>query len=278
MQRQPQQHSGIGEQALPDHRRQQVGPGYNERALCAPLAVAPHERSITDPLQGGPLYGEEMEEHGSLTMVVITANAEELLSSAKLLQQANSFRVATSLAILSMEESAKGCLVFWKLTGLIDRDIKKDIRHGHLDKHRLFAAYDITQLMITMMDSAKTIADLKGAMRRPQGGKFLKSMLKVARAENGAYDALKQAGFYIDLDEDLTVKIPKHQADKAACAQAIADAELGIQILMQSARDHGFLSAVYEAGPQFRFTKQEAASFEKMFAFLDEPNAPGSDN
>ena len=58
--------------------------------------------------------------------IAIVLNAQRLMLDAKLLAAHGSFQSAVSLAILSLEESGKACIVRWKRSGLITRDISKD--------------------------------------------------------------------------------------------------------------------------------------------------------
>ena len=77
------------------------------------------------------------------TVAAIVKNAQRLLDDARLLAANGSYRTAESLAILSMEESGKACLVHWKLKGYLTTDIKEELR-GHLDKQKVLRAYRLS--------------------------------------------------------------------------------------------------------------------------------------
>jgi AbiV family abortive infection protein len=81
---------------------------------------------------------------------LIIENAERLFEDAKLLAAAGSYRTAISLAILSLEESGKACLVRWKKEGHIKRNIDREIRSGHIDKHHIFGAYRVVVALLSV--------------------------------------------------------------------------------------------------------------------------------
>jgi AbiV family abortive infection protein len=86
----------------------------------------------------------------SATQDAILDNAERLLKDADLLAAAGSYRTAISLAVLSLEESGKACVIRWKAEGRIKRDITREVRRGHLDKHQIFGAYRMVKAVLTV--------------------------------------------------------------------------------------------------------------------------------
>jgi hypothetical protein len=64
---------------------------------------------------------------------------------AKILESRGRYQSAVSLAVLSLEESGKACLVRWKRQGLITRDFFKDLHTGHIFKQRILGTYFFTK-------------------------------------------------------------------------------------------------------------------------------------
>src|SRR5882672_3651424 len=80
-----------------------------------------------------------------VVVAAIMDNAHRLLTDAKILESRGRYQSAVSLAILSLEESGKSCLVRWKREGLINRDIFKDLHSGHIFKQRILGTYFFTK-------------------------------------------------------------------------------------------------------------------------------------
>jgi AbiV family abortive infection protein len=85
-----------------------------------------------------------------ITLTAVLENAERLLRDADILAAAGSYRTAVSLAVLSLEESGKACLIRWKTDGHLKRDISREICGGHIDKHQIFGAYKMVKAILTV--------------------------------------------------------------------------------------------------------------------------------
>jgi AbiV family abortive infection protein len=143
---------------------------------------------------------------------LIIENAERLFKDAEILAAAGSYRTAISLAVLSLEESGKACLVRWKKEGHIKRSIDREIRSGHIDKHLIFGAY---RMVLAVLSVGKIVK--RGEDDTPTDHAFVeiitkalhdKAMIPRGTVETGLLDHFKQDGFYIDLDVNLEAVAP----------------------------------------------------------------------
>jgi AbiV family abortive infection protein len=83
--------------------------------------------------------------HASVQAII--KNAERLLQDAKLLADNTSYRTAISLAVLSIEESGKACLVHWIKEGYLPKSKSAELSSGHIDKQRILSAYLISKAL-----------------------------------------------------------------------------------------------------------------------------------
>jgi AbiV family abortive infection protein len=158
------------------------------------------------------------------TQKAVIDNARRLLGDAHTLADAGSYRTAISLAILSLEESGKACIIRWRVAGYIRRDIGREIRGGHIDKHLIFGAYRIAKAVFsvgTLVRVEQSTPQQRSAAKDPEfRAKLSEALDKYARvekfsAELGLWDHFKQEGFYADLDDNLEIKPPSlpHNSD-----------------------------------------------------------------
>ncbi|MER9022510.1 AbiV family abortive infection protein [Mesorhizobium sp. M0815] len=127
----------------------------------------------------------------------VLENAERVLGDARILFDAGSYATACALACVSIEEAGKACLILWRDKGLIKRDIAKDVRDHHA-KHRVFAglkeALSFVPLLTEKMDADDLARRIETEVLDPnRESSFL--------AKLGAFDAFKQYGFYVDVDD-----------------------------------------------------------------------------
>lgn len=181
----------------------------------------------------------------------IALNAARLLRDAKTLLSNQSYDTAASLAILSMEESSKACLVLWRRSGLIQCDILKDIREGHIQKQRLFGIYrfiragidavvrDDSGELIDKNDVTDELVDIAAKAGLEAGHK------EMVFADIGLFDHLKQFGFYVDVDENLEIAPTLGRASKADAEWHIRDAEDALKMFYSEPRFHSAMAAVY---------------------------------
>jgi AbiV family abortive infection protein len=140
----------------------------------------------------------------------IIANAERLLADARTLADAEAYRTAIALCILSFEESGKACLVYWQKAGFIS-DASEQIRQ-HTDKQRIFVAYlTITAInkvgrLVPVADHPEAI-DFKDetAFKAFQEAYYREAGQDIVSNNAGINDYIKEHGFYTDIDDALRV-------------------------------------------------------------------------
>src|SRR5258705_6046432 len=136
--------------------------------------------------------------------IAIVLNAQRLMLDAKLLAAHGSFQSAVSLAILSLEESGKACIVRWKRIGLITRDISKDLYVGHIPKQRILGAYHFVKAAyeVAFFDKDGNPVeppDNDETVERAAKAGYKSGGRMIFFAESGALHFLKMAGFYGEL-------------------------------------------------------------------------------
>jgi AbiV family abortive infection protein len=194
----------------------------------------------------------------SNTMAAVLSNAYRLLQDARLLARAERYRSATSLAVLSMEESAKACIILWRATGYIEREIQSDIRFGHINKHRLFAAYEIAKFFIRRFDAGLDQEAIKARVADESLADEMMSMMgRLVSAETGGFDLLKQSGFYVDANADLSLADPSTTIDQDICERTLEEASLAFEMAEQDPVLHSVMSGIYEMGALTLGTKEE---------------------
>jgi AbiV family abortive infection protein len=213
-------------------------------------------------------------EHISKTMAAVLKNAYRLLQDAHLLAHSERYQSATSLAVLSMEESAKACIILWRSVGFIERDIQRDIRSGHINKHRLFAAYEIAKYFVKQFDAGLNEESLrKHVTDETQADTIISTMGRLISAETGGFDLLKQSGFYVDINPDLSLAGASAAIDKNTCARTIQEAELAFEMAEQDPVYHSVMSGIYEKGVLTPGTKEE----KQKLRVLSEAMRKGAD-
>ena len=75
------------------------------------------------------------------TVDQIRQNAIRLREDAELLYQNGRYESAVSLAVLSVEEAGKACLVRWKEDGFLKEELGPHIRRFHFQKQRILWCY-----------------------------------------------------------------------------------------------------------------------------------------
>jgi AbiV family abortive infection protein len=204
-------------------------------------------------------------------------NAYRLLMDAKILEASGRYQSAVSLAILSLEESGKACLVRWKREGLITRDIMKDISNGHIFKQRILGTYFFTKAVFeTAFFNAQgddvVPEDVDEVYERATRAGFEKGAPMMYLAESGAMDFMKMAGFYVDLNDKLEVVSKGGQIDAGDAARHIKDAETAFEMTQASPRLHRGMAAVYETGKPFKPRKRTREFYEAVCKQVAEPD------
>jgi AbiV family abortive infection protein len=209
--------------------------------------------------------------------IAIVLNAQRLMLDAKLLAANKSFQSAVALAILSLEESGKACIVRWKRDGLITGDVSKDLRAGHIPKQRILggylfvkAAYEIVFLdrdsnPVEPPDDDETIE--RAAKAGYEGGGRM-----TFYADSGALDFMKMAGFYVDLNDKLEVISKGGDIQAGDAARHIRDAELGIEMASSPPRIHRGMAAIYVLGPRHKIRKRSRELHEAVWAAIGHAN------
>lgn len=175
----------------------------------------------------------------------IVENAARLLADAKIMLEAKSYRTATSLAVLAVEEIGKACLVYWKLHGFDDLSNQQIIKASHIQKQRVLAAYYFYKESMPIMEAGAedmTGKELVHKMMETAPSKFFTIETAV---KTGAFDTVKQLGFYVDLNDDLKPFSITAQMGEIDAVQQIAEAEIAMTILDEGERAHFFISLIY---------------------------------
>ena len=200
-----------------------------------------------------------------ISVETIMLNSRRLLDDAVILRDAQSYRTAISLAILSMEETGKACLVKWKFDGHIKRDITKDIRSGHVSKQRIFGVYHWAKAIREVVSSQKNPRLRQSRLEKMARKKAqIASIPIIHRAETGLYDGIKQLGFYIDIDDDLSVMQPFDIFNKANADFHISEARTAMTIIDAADIMHSVMADLYEGGEIHTFHKKRPAIFREL--------------
>jgi AbiV family abortive infection protein len=205
----------------------------------------------------------------------IMDSAHRLLMDAKILESRGRYQSAVSLAILSLEESGKACLVRWKRQGLITRDIFKDLHTAHIFKQRILGTYFFTKAAFeTAFPDANgppPDEDDEVVERAAKAG-FEKGAPMMFLAESGAMDFMKMAGFYVDLNDKLEVISRGGGIDAGDAARHIKDAETAFEMTQASPQLHRGMAAVYETSKSFKPRKRTRELYEAVWAAVAEPD------
>jgi AbiV family abortive infection protein len=208
-------------------------------------------------------------------VLAIMDNAHRLLMDAKILESRGRYQSAVSLAILSLEESGKACLVRWKREGLITRDIFKEINTGHIFKQRILGTYFYTKAAFetAFPDKGPEPGDEEEVVERAAKAGFEKGAPMMYLAESGAMDFMKMAGFYVDLNGKLEVISKGGNIDAGDAARHIKDAETAFEMTQASPRLHRGMAAVYDAGKRFKPRKRTREVYEAVWKQVAEPDS-----
>lgn len=203
-------------------------------------------------------------------------NAHRLLMDAKLLAANGRFQSAVSLSVLSLEESGKACLVRWKRQGLIERDISDDLRLGHIHKQRILGTYLFTKAVLETVffdADGKPVEpdDLDAAVERGAKAGYESGATISFYAESGAWDFMKMAGFYVDLNDKMEV-ISRGDVITAKDAEGhIKNAEIAYEMAAAPSRLQRGMAAVYNKGPKWKPRKRTRELHEAIWKSLSEP-------
>ena len=185
----------------------------------------------------------------------IIANAERLLSDAILLADHGSYRTAESIAVLSMEEAGKACLVHWKRSGLLKQPIEPFLR-GHIDKQRILNSYRAVNAILSF-EGVELRYDPLPTMVYTGDDKRIRETLSmvlqdainghVVSVESGITELFKQGGFYTDIDDKLDLAMPVLEYSKADFEKLLPLAEEAIEMAKADDKIHYLLSVIYPA-------------------------------
>jgi AbiV family abortive infection protein len=210
-------------------------------------------------------------------VLAIMDNAHRLLMDAKILENRGRYQSAVSLAILSLEESGKACLVRWKRGGLITRDVFKDLHTGHIFKQRILGTYFFTKAVYEAAffdaDGQDVVPEnVDEVFERASRAGFEKGAPMMFLAESGAMDFMKMAGFYVDLNDKLEIVSKGGDIDAGDAARHIKDAETAFEMTQASPRLHRGMAAVYESGKPFKPRKRTRELYEAVWKQVAEPD------
>ncbi len=159
---------------------------------------------------------------------LILQNAERVLRDANILYDAGSYATAGALACVSIEEAGKACLILWKDKGLIERDISKDITN-HGSKHRVFAGLKEAKSFVSLFSQELEDNEIEE--------RIISQVLEPNRessflAKIGAYDAFKQYGLYVDIQDQAHFQ-PEKVIHRGDVEYLIAEATLAVQLVRE---------------------------------------------
>lgn len=180
----------------------------------------------------------------------IIENAARLLNDAKILYDAKSYRSAASLAVLSIEETGKACLVYWKLHEFELFTNEEIIKASHLLKQKVLSAYRFYKEAKPIMDAAngKVLGkDMVDQMIAAPDGKWWPVHMA---AITGSFDTVKQLGFYTDLNDDLTAFSIHATMGETDAKQQIAEAEFALTVFDEVDMAHFLMAVLYEQDVQ----------------------------
>jgi AbiV family abortive infection protein len=211
-------------------------------------------------------------------VLAIMDNAHRLLMDAKILQSRERFQSAVSLAILSLEESGKACLVRWKRSGLIQRDISKDLHTGHIPKQRILGTYFFTKAAVeaVLLDEKGSLVipeDIESVVEEAAKAGYESGGRMMFYAESGSLDFMKMAGFYVDLNDRLEVISKGESLTVRDADRHIKDAETAFEIATADPRLHRAMAAVYEISAQRKPAKRTRALHEAVWAAVGSPDS-----
>ncbi|MBA3040410.1 MAG: AbiV family abortive infection protein [Alphaproteobacteria bacterium] len=180
----------------------------------------------------------------------IVANAKRLLADAKIMFEAKSYRTATALAVLSIEEMGKACLVYWKLHGFEFLTSNQIVKATHIQKQRVLSAYYFYTEAKPIMDAG--LKDMTGEhlIATMNGVADSKYRLIEFVTKTGSFDTVKQLGFYVDLDDDLTPFTLHEEMGEVDATQQIQEAEVAVAMMDLGKKDHFFIAIAYEFGEE----------------------------
>jgi len=189
-----------------------------------------------------------------VTVQTIIQNAERLLQDARLLAERGSYRTAIALAILSLEESGKACLVTWIKEGHLLSTEREAARH--IDKQRIFVTSRIFKAIKSVYKAYKV--DRGAAKGDHQARSWEEHLPKLAEAiethvtvlrktiEEGLLDHWKQAGFYVDIDDALNVVAPAIEFSEPWFDMFATDADEALQMAKSEPDDHEIMAILYK--------------------------------
>lgn len=185
----------------------------------------------------------------------IIENAERLLSDAILLADHGSYRTAESIAVLSMEEAGKACLVHWKRSGLLKGPIELFLR-GHIDKQRILNSYRAVKAILSDDDVELRNDPLPTMVYTGRDKQIKETLYKVLHekindhvisVESGITDLFKQGGFYTDITDELDIAMPILEYSKADFGKLLSLATEAIEMAKADDKIHYLLSVIYPA-------------------------------
>jgi AbiV family abortive infection protein len=210
-------------------------------------------------------------------VLAIMDNAHRLLMDAKILEGRGRYQSAVSLAILSLEESGKACLVRWKRGGLINRDIFKDLHTGHIFKQRILGTYFFTKaafdaVFLDTNGQPVIPEDSDAVFERAAKAGYDGSARMMFYAESGALDFMKMAGFYVDLNDKLEVISKGGDIEAGDAARHIRDAETAFEMAGAPERLHRGMAAVYESSKPRKPRRRTRELHEAVWAAIGHAN------
>jgi AbiV family abortive infection protein len=210
-------------------------------------------------------------------VLAIMDNAHRLLMDAKILEGRGRYQSAVSLAILSLEESGKACLVRWKRGGLITRDIFKDLHTGHIFKQRILGTYFFTKAAFDAVffeTNGQSVIpeDSDEVFERAAKVGYDGSARMLFYAESGSLDFMKMAGFYVDLNDKLEVISKGGDIEAGDAARHIRDAETAFEMAGAPERLHRGMAAVYESSKLRKPRRRTRELHEAVWAAIGHAN------
>jgi len=211
------------------------------------------------------------------SVATIIENAERLLAEATLLAENGCYRTAISLAVLSMEESGKACLVLWIKAGHLATSEATELKLGHINKQRIFGTYRtlkainavgkvVPKAELSLAAYGRCSTSTLGFKRELSKALRKHAFVPNAQAELGLLDHFKQAGFYVDIDEKLEVVSPAVEYNEDWFNMVADDAKESLEMVRSDANEHKIMAVLYSAQTGKLPSRKERRAFLDDFA------------
>jgi AbiV family abortive infection protein len=211
----------------------------------------------------------------SWDVYTVVSNARRLRDDAKILFERGSYPTAAAIAILSVEESGKACLIQWAESKWLPREEVTILLTRHFDKQRILAPYMIARAMKRLAPTIKDgkLVGLEYSLLNDET--FARKLLDYCYqdvwaslemlADGGAFDHLKEIGLYVDVNAYLHVNITQRPISREESEGLIRCADLGIEAATADRLSHEAMMLFYSAEAGKAPNREKRAEFGILF-------------